>query len=269
MCPYATSDARCWAKRPGRRRMTVVFEQASDPAEQLAACRVLAHKQQQPAHAPTGPTSPTHPRQPLSGNWHLRLAALMVTLRGCLLGPELELFDQVHASAHKREVPTHYFFSFALDILRRHKPDLEEEFREVFRLRNLSRRRARQHSQHKAGTLRSVKSEPALQECPSRDGAMSRSCEDVSAQARTAEEVDEIMFRVQGLCVEAMKPASMLTKRHSEINLAEFEHKSKSSYRARTDGLVSGPIDIPSSLPPSAPFNAFSSSVSSGSAGSP
>jgi hypothetical protein len=71
-------------------------------------------------------------------NWHLRLATLLVTLRSCLLlRPDRDFFDSIHASAHKREIPTQHFFSYALDILRRHKPELENEFHELFHLRKL------------------------------------------------------------------------------------------------------------------------------------
>jgi hypothetical protein len=168
----------------------------------------------------SGPPPASTPSQ-LSGGWHLRLAALLMTLRGCLLGPDREFFDHLHTSAHKRELPTHHFFQFALNVLRQHKPELEDEFREVFRLRNAARRRARQL---KAGTLRSVKSESALQDCAApRGGVMSRSCEDVAAQARSAEEIDETMFRLQALCVQASasEGQTVLTKRHSEMNMYE------------------------------------------------
>jgi len=161
------------------------------------------------------------PPAKLSGDWHLRLAALLMTLRNCLLGPDKDCFDRLHASAHKRELSTHHFFQFALNVLRQHKPELEDEFREVFRLRNAARRRARQL---KTGTLRSVKSESALQDCAApRGGVMSRSCDDVAAQARSAEEVDDTMFRLQALCVQASASEghSVLTKRHSEINMYE------------------------------------------------
>ena len=185
------------------------------------------------------------PQQPtMSGNWHLRLATLLVTLRGCLMGPDRDFFDKVHASAHKREIPTQHFFSFALDILRQHKPELEDDFREVFRLRNASRRRARQH---KVGTLRSSKSESELKQVTTQRGsAMSRSCEDVAAQARSAEEVDETMFRLQALCVQASadKDKSVLTKRLSEINICEaYEQKRKTSFSKYG-------IDILGSSPP-------------------
>jgi hypothetical protein len=71
-------------------------------------------------------------------NWHLRLATLLVTLRYCrLLRPDLDFFDIVHAGAHEREIPTQQIFSYALDILRRHKPELENEFHELFHFRKL------------------------------------------------------------------------------------------------------------------------------------
>ena len=161
-----------------------------------------------------------------SANWHLRLATLLVTLRSCLLRPDRDFFDSVHASAHRREIPTHEFFSFALDILRRHKPELEDQFREVFRLRNASRRRAHQQ---RGGTLRSSRSEPSLaDERLHRGGRMSQSCEDVASQARSAEEVDETMYRLQALCVHACAAKERSVKRHSEINMYEdYELKRK------------------------------------------
>ena len=59
---------------------------------------------------------------------------------------------------------------------------------------------------------------------------MSQSCEDVASQARSAEEVDETMFRLQALCVHACaaREDSVLTKRHSETNMYEdYELKRK------------------------------------------
>jgi hypothetical protein len=229
--------------------MTVAVEYVSGgkdqgPQPSYAAPNADAVAAQQPHQSPDGSSLPA------SGNWHLRLANLMVTLRFCLLGPERDLFDRVHASAHKREIPPHYFFSFALDILRQHKPDLEDEFREVFRLRNMARRRAQQHHK-KGGNMRSVKSESALQDCHTRRGkAMSRSCEDVPAQARTVEEVDDITFRVQGLSVEAnlSNRGTVLTKRHSEISLsAVCEQKRKSCLGSPFSHSA---VDILSSSPP-------------------
>ena len=162
------------------------------------------------------------------GNWHLRLATLLVTLRSCLNVPDRDFFDRVHASAHRREIPTQQFFSYALDILRQHKPELEDQFREVFRLRNASRRRAHQQ---RGSTLRSSRSESSLaDERQHRVGRMSQSCEDVASQARSAEEVDETMYRLQALCVHACaaREDSVLTKRHSETNMYEdYELKRK------------------------------------------
>ena len=177
------------------------------------------------------PSASARSSSQLSGDWHLRLATLLMTLRGCLLGPDRDFFDSVHTSAHRREIPTHHFFQYALNILRQHKPELEDEFREVIRLRNASRRRARQL---KNSTLRSVKSEPMFQDfSPPRGGMMSRSCEDVAAQARSVEEVDETIFRLQALCVEASSSEgrSVLAKRHSEISMCDtLEQKRKSCH---------------------------------------
>ena len=162
----------------------------------------------------------------LQGSWNVRLAALLMALRGCLMGPEREFFDKVHSSAHQRQIPSSHFFSFALDVLRQHRPDLEDEFREVFRLRNQARRRAREQQK---GTMRSVKSESCLQDVRGYRGtSMSRSCEDVAAQARAAEsEIDATMLRLQSLCVD-VPGRSVLTKRHSEINMhGDYEQKRK------------------------------------------
>jgi hypothetical protein len=177
----------------------------------------------------------------LSGTWHLRLATLLMTLRGCLMVPDREVFDKAHNSAHLRQIPSAHFFSFALDILRQHRPELEGEFREVFRLRNQSRRRAREHSK----ALRSVKSESSLQDMRAYRGtSMSRSCEDVAAQARSAEteaDVDETMFRLQALCVQANSGApgpTVLTKRHSEIDLhGVYEQKRKMGMHAMISSI--------------------------------
>lgn len=221
--------------RAGAMTVAVDLDDAGMEQQGLTACCGAQKLQHLPSQQPAAP-------QGLSGNWHLRLASLLVTLRGCLMGPDRDFFDRVHASAHKREIPTHQFFSYALDVLRQHKPELEDDFREVFRLRNASRRRARQH---KAGTMRSVKSESALQDVVQpRGSAMSRSCDDVAGQARSAEDVDETMFRLQALCMQAStsKACTVLTKRHSEISMhAECENKRKPG--------VSQSFDIISTLP--------------------
>ena len=200
-----------------------------------------------PALVP-GRSPPSNNSAALSGTWHLRLATLLMTLRGCLMGPDREVFDKAHNSAHMRKIPSAQFFSFALDILRQHRPELEDEFREVFRLRNQARRRAREHSQ----ALRSVKSESSLQDMRAYRGtSMSRSCEDVAAQARSAEteaDVDETMFRLQALCVQANYGAqeqTVLAKRHSEIDMhGVYEQKRKMGTRANISS-----IDILSSSP--------------------
>jgi hypothetical protein len=200
-----------------------------------------------PALVP-GRSPPSNSSAALSGTWHLRLATLLMTLRGCLMGPDREVFDKAHNSAHMRKIPSAQFFSFALDILRQHRPELEDEFREVFRLRNQARRRAREHSQ----ALRSVKSESSLQDMRAYRGtSMSRSCEDVAAQARSAEteaDVDETMFRLQALCVQANYGAqeqTVLAKRHSEIDMhGVYEQKRKMGTRANISS-----IDILSSSP--------------------
>ena len=209
--------------------VAVVFEGAMGEAPLQSRCMDGVPAELESAAQRGAPPRATAPSTTqLSGDWHLRLATLLMTLRGCLLGPDRDFFDHVHTSAHKREIPTHHFFQYALNILRQHRPELEDEFREVFRLRNASRRRARQL---KNSTLRSVKSEPMFQDCsPPRGGMMSRSCEDVAAQARSAEEVDETMFRLQAMCVQASSSAerSVLTKRHSEINMCDdMEQKRK------------------------------------------
>lgn len=162
----------------------------------------------------------------LQGSWNVRLAALLMALRGCLMDQDREFFDKVHSSAHQRQIPSAHFFSFALEVLRQHRPELEDEFREVFRLRNQARRRAREQQK---GAMRSVKSESCLQDVRAYRGtSMSRSCEDVAAQARAAEsDVDETMLRLQSLCVDAAG-RSVLTKRHSEINMhGDYEQKRK------------------------------------------
>ena len=200
-----------------------------------------------PALVP-GRSPPSNSSAALSGTWHLRLATLLMTLRGCLMGPDREVFDKAHNSAHMRKIPSAQFFSFALDILRQHRPELEDEFREVFRLRNQARRRAREHSQ----ALRSVKSESSLQDMRAYRGtSMSRSCEDVAAQARSAEteaDVDETMFRLQALCVQANYGAqeqTVIAKRHSEIDMhGVYEQKRKMGTRANISS-----IDILSSSP--------------------
>ena len=201
-------------------------ERKPAPAIASSATMTVAAECQEASTRPKGSAGQHAGAACLQGSWNVRLAALLMALRGCLMGPEREFFDKVHSSAHQRQIPSSHFFSFALDVLRQHRPDLEDEFREVFRLRNQARRRAREQQK---GTMRSVKSESCLQDVRGYRGtSMSRSCEDVAAQARAAEsEIDATMLRLQSLCVD-VPGRSVLTKRHSEINMhGDYEQKRK------------------------------------------
>ena len=78
--------------------------------------------------------------------WHVILARLLVQLRSAIPENECNIFDAAHSRALKREVPLVEFFSYCLSRLRTYAPHLEPQFREVFRLRNESRRRKRSAS---------------------------------------------------------------------------------------------------------------------------
>ncbi|EKX31355.1 hypothetical protein GUITHDRAFT_156622 [Guillardia theta CCMP2712] len=148
--------------------------------------------------------------KPYSGSpqsWHVMLANLIVCLRQYLSNQERDTFDRVHAAAHRREVPTVQFFSFTLELLRRQAPHLEDEFREIFRLRNASRRRAQQKC---SGGLRSVKSEPALDTLPTQ-GRRS-----VPPNSRSCEDVNEAIWRFQGLSFDQEGSQTLLCKRQGE-----------------------------------------------------
>ncbi len=73
--------------------------------------------------------------------WHVMLARLLVQLRTSIPEDECESFDLAHSRALRREIPLPDFFSYCLARLRVYAPLLEPQFREVFRLRNESRRR--------------------------------------------------------------------------------------------------------------------------------
>jgi hypothetical protein len=76
--------------------------------------------------------------------WHVLLAQLIASLRGCLNAAEREEFDMVHAKTHARQIKLGEFFAFALETIRKRAPHMEPSYREIFRLRNASRRQAQQ-----------------------------------------------------------------------------------------------------------------------------
>jgi len=76
--------------------------------------------------------------------WHVLLAQLIASLRACLsLEGRLE-FDAVHARTHAKKIQLNEFFAYALEVIRKNAPHMEPSYREVFRLRNASRRQAQQ-----------------------------------------------------------------------------------------------------------------------------
>uniref|UniRef100_A0A7S0H963 Uncharacterized protein n=1 Tax=Hanusia phi TaxID=3032 RepID=A0A7S0H963_9CRYP len=171
--------------------------------------------------------------KPYSGSpqsWHVMLANLIVCLRQYLSNQERDTFDRVHAAAHRREVPTVQFFSFTLELLRRYAPHLEDEFREIFRLRNASRRRA----QLKGGGLRSVKSEPALDTLPAQ-GRRS-----IPPNSRSCEDVNEAIWRFQGLSFEQEGSQTLLCKRQGEEDVCQDDLvRRKTGMMVEEEGLRS------------------------------
>eukprot|EP00292_Cryptomonas_paramecium_P020134 CAMPEP_0113685686 /NCGR_PEP_ID=MMETSP0038_2-20120614/14826_1 /TAXON_ID=2898 /ORGANISM="Cryptomonas paramecium" /LENGTH=182 /DNA_ID=CAMNT_0000605833 /DNA_START=60 /DNA_END=608 /DNA_ORIENTATION=+ /assembly_acc=CAM_ASM_000170 len=99
-------------------------------------------------HASSMPECENHARRmPLEQvGWHLMLARLIAVLRTCIPMADRELFDAAHAGAHARRIPLPDFFSYMLGKIRDYAPYLEENFREVFRVRNECRRRAKGRS---------------------------------------------------------------------------------------------------------------------------
>ena len=82
--------------------------------------------------------------------WHVLLARLLIQLRSSLPANETSVFDIAHSRALRREVPLPDFFTYCLSRLRVYAPYLEAQFREVFRLRNESRRRKKSFTMTKS-----------------------------------------------------------------------------------------------------------------------
>jgi hypothetical protein len=82
--------------------------------------------------------------------WHVMLARLLIQLRTSLPADETSVFDVAHSRALRREVPLPDFFSYCLSRLRLYAPYLEAQFREVFRLRNESRRRRKSFTMNRS-----------------------------------------------------------------------------------------------------------------------
>jgi hypothetical protein len=82
--------------------------------------------------------------------WHVLLARLLVQLRASLPGNETCVFDIAHSRTLRREVPLPDFFSYCLSRLRVYAPYLEAQFREVFRLRNESRRKKKSFTMNRS-----------------------------------------------------------------------------------------------------------------------
>jgi hypothetical protein len=115
-------------------------KRASKSCGDAAGLHIGAHVQQlndQPAVREPAPVS-------TSMAWHVLLAQLIASLRGCLNAAEREEFDMVHAKTHARQIKLGEFFAFALETIRKRAPHMEPSYREIFRLRNASRRQAQQ-----------------------------------------------------------------------------------------------------------------------------
>jgi hypothetical protein len=121
--------------------------------------------------------------------WHLMLAKLIAVLRACIPTEEREMFDAAHAGAHARRISLADFFSYILCKMRQHAPILEANFREVFRVRNEARKKARGNG------MRSVSSSSSLS-----SGSMHRSSSNSSLSSGGDGE-DDLEFKLQRLCV--------------------------------------------------------------------
>ena len=102
--------------------------------------------------------------------WHVLLAQLITSLRACLSLEDRMEFDTVHARTHSKKIPMNEFFAYALEVIRKNAPHMEPSYREVFRLRNASRRQAQQklaasaaRPPATASSMRSCMSMPDLQ----------------------------------------------------------------------------------------------------------
>eukprot|EP00286_Rhodomonas_abbreviata_P008452 CAMPEP_0181324894 /NCGR_PEP_ID=MMETSP1101-20121128/20619_1 /TAXON_ID=46948 /ORGANISM="Rhodomonas abbreviata, Strain Caron Lab Isolate" /LENGTH=195 /DNA_ID=CAMNT_0023433133 /DNA_START=178 /DNA_END=765 /DNA_ORIENTATION=+ len=134
-------------------------------------------------------SSSRNPNPPFGGGWHVMLAQLIVTLRSCLPVEECNLFDQVHASAHRKEVPIGQFLVFALDVIRKNAPHLEGGFRHIFMLRTASRRRIMQSRGSSRASSRG--SSPCARPCAST----------AQEEVHPDELVNQALKRFSGMCM--------------------------------------------------------------------
>ena len=121
--------------------------------------------------------------------WHLMLAQLIAILRTCVPVEERDMFDAAHAGAHARRISLADFFSYILVKMRLYAPSLEANFREVFRIRNEARKKAR-----RAG-MRNVPSPSSLS-----SGSMHRSSS-TSSLSSGGDIEDDLEIKLQRLCV--------------------------------------------------------------------
>eukprot|EP00961_Rhodomonas_salina_P273467 3695137-Rhodomonas_salina.1 len=151
----------------------------------------------------------------MAGGWHIMLAQLIVALRSCLSAEELALFDRVHASAHRKEIPIGKFLVFALDVIRNSAPHLEGGFRHVFMLRTASRRRSMQNGRTSAP-------------CSRTDDA-ARTSGGAQNSDKTDELVDEALKRFSGMCVGDSN-APVDRKRQSDEPMEESWNRNRSHF---------------------------------------
>ncbi len=143
-----------------------------------------------------------------SVGWHFMLAQLIAVLRSCVPVEERDIFDAAHAGAHARRIPLPDFFSYIIGKMRQYAPSLEANFREVFRIRNEARRKARS-TNSSSSSLSS--------------GSMPRSAS--TSSLSSGGDDDELESKLQKLCVTqdlALAP-SFCGKRNGDDVMSECD----------------------------------------------
>ena len=148
--------------------------------------------------------------------WHLMLAQLIAILRTCIPLEEREFYDAAHSGAHARRISLPDFFSYILCKIRMYAPALEANFREVFRIRNEARKKAR------AGALQKVSSSHSFS-----SGSLHHSSSGSSLSSGGDFE-DELEMKLQRLCVtqdlsQMQTSSPSCGKRTVEENMSDRE----------------------------------------------
>jgi hypothetical protein len=139
-----------------------------------------------------------------SVGWHLMLAQLIAVLRSCVPVEERDIFDAAHAGAHARRIALPDFFSYIIGKMRQYAPSLETNFREVFRIRNEARRKARS-TNSSSSSLSS--------------GSMNRSAS--TSSLSSAGDDEDLESKLQKLCVT--HESALCGKRNGDDVMSESD----------------------------------------------